>query len=767
MEHPNQGTLPYTEVQWQAITTLGETVEADLQRLNVQLMMGGEPTFVAIDDFESPEWRTEALGTEKRRRAATLRDRLATQFAPPGYLPYDGFGKLYPGEVAPRWALAAYWRSDGIPLWPAPPNSPLPALDSPLSACPLITQLAQHLTLPTDLIQPAYEADADDTAEPAGYVLPLLPIVVQTDNTPAELHWSSCHWIWEEADWRLYPGDSPIGLRLPLGRLAPTASDLLPEATLPLQPGLPNDQHPFHLAPANTIQVALTVEVRDGHIQVFLPPWGSAQGFVDLVAAIARVATQLKLPVRLGGYLPAASQGLVGFQITPDPGVIEVNIHPVATWPALVTQTLTLYETATQCQLGTEKYAWDGQRLSTGGGAHITVGGTRPEDSPLLRRPDLLRSLITYWQHHPSLSYLFAGLFVGPTSQSPRVDEGRHESLYELEVAFQSLSPGSAIPPAVVDRLLRNLLIDVTGNTHRAEFCIDKLYPVENPRNQLGILEFRAIAMPPQAPMRLVQLLLIRACIARFWQQPYTRPLVRWGTTLHDRFLLPHYLEQDLRQVLMDCQEGGYSFDLDWFQPFFAFRFPVYGTMTLDTGHGPLHLELRHAIEPWHVLGEEMQNGRTVRCVDASLERLQVRLQGLAANSPNADGLSDRYQVLCNGQRVPLRSTGRLGEYVGGVRFRARQTLQMLHPAIAPHTPLHFTVVDTWHGPQALGGCVYHVQAPDGQIYSTLPTTPEVAAQRCAERFIPQPPQPGKVTVPPLRLNPEYPLTLDLRREIR
>lgn len=767
MEYPNQGTLPYTQAQWQALMALGETVEADLQRLNVQLMMGGEPTFVAIDDFESPEWRTEALGTEKRRRATILRDRLAAQFAPPGYLPYDGFGKRYPGEVNPRWALAAYWRADGIPLWLMPPNSPLTVLDSPGSAYALITQLAQHLTVPTDLIQPAYAADTGDTPEPVGYILPLLPIGNQTADAPAELYWSSCRWTWETAAWRLYPGDEPIGLRLPLERLVPTERDLLGEAILPLQPGPPTAQHPFYLAPDNTIQVALTVEVRDGHIQVFLPPWGSAQGFVDLVAAIAHVSSQLKLPVRLGGYLPATSQGLVGFQITPDPGVIEVNIHPVATWPALVTQTLTLYETATQCQLGTEKYGWDGQRLSTGGGAHITVGGICPEDSPLLRRPDLLRSLITYWQHHPSLSYLFTGLFVGPTSQSPRVDEGRHESLYELEVAFQSLLPGSDIPPAVVDRLLRNLLIDVTGNTHRAEFCIDKLYPVDNPRNQLGILEFRAIAMPPHASMRLVQLLLIRALIARFWQQPYTRPLVRWGTMLHDRFLLPHYLEQDLQQVLMDCQESGYHFDRDWFQPFFAFRFPIYGTITLDTEHGPLHLELRHAIEPWHVLGEEMQNGRTARCVDASLERLQVRLQSLAANSPNADSLSDRYQVLCNGQRVPLRSTGRLGEYVGGVRFRARQTLQMLHPGIAPHAPLHFTVVDTWHGPQALGGCVYHVQAPDGQIYPTLPPTPEIAAQRRAERFMPLPPQPGKVTVPPLYLNPEYPLTLDLRREIR
>ncbi|WP_448564329.1 transglutaminase family protein [Trichothermofontia sp.] len=760
MESPMQGTRPYTEAQWQAIKTLGETVEADLQRLNVQLMMGGEPTFVAIDDFESPEWRTEALGTEKRQRAAALRDRLAAQFASPGCLLYDGVGKLYPGEVTPRWALACYWRSDGIPLWPAPlPTQPIKP-HSPHSAHTLITHLAQHLHLPTDLIQSAYEVEAE---EPAGYVLPLLPIPEPAH--PTGLHWSSCRWAWDVPDWRLYPGEGPIGLRLPLGNLVPPET-LLSEATLPLQPGLPTAQHPVHLAPDNTIQVALSVEVREDRIQVFLPPWGSAQGFVDLVAAIAQVATLLKFPVRLGGYLPAASQGLVGFQITPDPGVIEVNIHPVASWQALVTQTLTLYDTAAQCQLGTEKYDWNGQRLSTGGGAHITLGGTTLAASPLLRRPDLLRSLITYWQHHPSLSYLFAGLFVGPTSQSPRVDEGRHESLYELEVAFQTLSTTADVPPAVVDRLLRNLLIDVTGNTHRAEFCIDKLYPVENPRNQLGILEFRAVAMPPSAPMRLLQLLLIRACVARFWQQPYARPLIRWGTTLHDRFLLPHYLEQDLRQVLMECQEAGYDFDLAWFQPFFAFRFPVYGTTTFDTGHGSLQLELRHAIEPWHVLGEEMHNGRTARYVDASLERLQVKLQGLAMHSPNADGLSDRYQVLCNGQRVPLRSTGRVGEYVGGVRFRARQTLQMLHPVIAPHAPLHFTVVDTWHGPQSLGGCVYHVQAPDGQGYATLPETPEVAAHRCAERFIPQPPQPGVVTIPPLRLNPEYPLTLDLRWEI-
>jgi len=795
MEDLMQGEpRPYTQTQWQAIVALGEVVEADLQRLQVQLMMGGEPTFVAIDDFESPEWRTEALGTEKRRRAETLRDRLAAQFAPPGHLLYNGVGKLYPGEIAPRWALGCYWREDGVPLWPewASPdiaqrlhrritNSPAIATGSATpSATPIapssssiatnpahafITHLVAILNLPQDLIQPAYEDliqpayEKVEAAAPAGYVLPLLPVLVQE-----ALHWGSCRWTWETPDWRLLPGQGPIGLRLPLGSLKQPDS-LTQEATLPLQPGLPEGQCPCHLTPDNAIQVALTVELRDGHLHLFIPPWGSAQGFVELVAAIAQVAQTLALPVILEGYLPAANQGLLGFQITPDPGVIEVNIHPVADWPALVDQTIALYETATQCQLGTEKYGWDGQRLSTGGGAHITLGGTTPEHSPLLRRPDLLRSLITYWQHHPSLSYLFAGLFVGPTSQSPRVDEGRHESLYELEVAFQALSPETEVPPAVVDRLLRNLLIDATGNTHRAEFCIDKLYPVENPRSQLGILEFRAFAMPPQAPLRLVQLLLIRACVARFWQQPYTRPLVRWGTTLHDRFLLPHYLQQDLQQVLTEFQEWGYAFDPAWFQPFFDFRLPVYGTTVLDTGHGPLILELRHAIEPWHVLGEEVSNGRTARYVDASLERLQVRLQGIATHSPNVDSFSDRYQIVCNGQRVPLRSTGHRGEYVAGIRFRARQTLKMLHPAIASHAPLRFEVVDTWHGPQSLGGCEYHVQAPDGQIYTTLPTTPAVAAQRRAERFIPQPPRLGQVTVPPLVLNPEYPLTLDLRRE--
>ncbi|WP_448572316.1 transglutaminase family protein [Trichothermofontia sp.] len=759
MERPTPEASPYTEAQWQAIVTLGDTVEADLQRLQVRLMMGGEPTFVAIDDFESPEWRTEALGAEKRRRAEQLRDRLTAEFAPPGSLRYNGVGKLYPGEAGPRWALGCYWREDGMPLWPtvaAPPiASPTPVTLA--QARTLITQLVAILGLPADLIQPAYEVEAE---APGGYVLPLLPSL-----EGERLHWRSCRWTWETADRRLLPGQGPIGLRLPLGSLRPPES-LIQEATLPLQPGLPTGQHPFSLAPDNAIQVALTVEVRDGQIYLFIPPWGSAQGFVELVAAIAQAATSLALPVTLEGYLPAANQGLVGFQITPDPGVIEVNIHPVADWPALISQTTTLYEVAAQCQLGTEKYGWDGQRLSTGGGAHITLGGTYPEDSPLLRRPDLLRSLITYWQHHPSLSYLFAGLFVGPTSQSPRVDEGRHESLYELEVAFQSLSPEADVPPAVVDRLLRNLLIDVTGNTHRAEFCIDKLYPVENPRNQLGILEFRAFAMPPQAQMRLLELLLIRACIARFWQQPYARPLVRWGTTLHDRFLLPHYLAQDLQQVLVEFQELGYGFDLAWFQPFFEFRFPRYGTVVLDTSHGPLVLELRHAIEPWHVLGEEVSNGRTARYVDASLERLQVKLQGIATHSPNADSLSDRYQVLCNGRRLPLRSTGHRGEYVAGVRFRARQTLNMLHPAIAAHVPLHFDVVDTWHDQLALGGCVYHVQAPDGEIYATLPSTPAVAAQRRAERFIPQPAQRGKVTVPPLALNPEYPLTLDLRQAV-
>lgn len=753
---------PYTEEQWQQIDALGHRVEEELNRLGVGLTMGGEPTFVSTDDFESLQWKIAALGDEKRELARKLLGRLGPRFSAQGGLLHYGQGKWYPGEALPRWALACYWREDGVPLWRNPKLLALEGKDyghTQQEVALFIQNLIQGLGIAPEYVMPAYEPD---TNELAGYTLPLLAV---RREEKGQVYWQTCRWTPPENRLQLTPGYSPLGLRLPLGMI-PWAEDLEEEAmvTLDSEPIAPNATPVA--SSDNSIRVALSVELRDGLLHVFLPPFSSARGYADLLATIENSAQAADIPVLIEGYPPLGNAGIIGFQITPDPGVLEVNIHPAAHWQELVKIHTTLHEEAEQCGLGIEKYTQDGRRVDTGGGSHITIGGQTTAESPLLRRPDLLRSLISYWQNHPSLSYLFAGLFVGPTSQAPRVDEARHESLYELEIAFQSLKPDQAVPPSLVDRLLRNLLVDVTGNTHRTAFCIDKLFPMENYRTQMGLLEFRAFSMPPHVQMSLLQMLLIRTLVAWFWEKPYTEPLIRWGTTLHDRFMLPYYLGEDLKEVVADLEKVGYPFRLEWFEPFFEFRFPRYGAVTLQAlDHTSLQLELRHAIEPWHVLGEETTGGMTARYVDSSMERIQVTLRGAVGSALEGDHFSGRYIVTCNGRPVPLKSTGISGEYVGGVRFRARQLAASLHPAIDPHSPLVFDLIDTQEE-KSLGGCIYYVNQPNGEPYEKFPTNHQEAASRMEERFLPNAPAPGKVKIPTVHLSPEYPLTLDLRQVV-
>ena len=790
-------TLPYTDAQWQAIDALGEQVDADLVAHDVRLTQGGEPTFVSIDDMEGPEWNYTALSPKKRQLGEILIKRLKSKFAPEGFLHY-GQGKWYPGEPLPRWALGVFWRTDGVPLWQGDTliaDTTKPGTATVAGARAFGENITLTLGLPATLLITAHEdvpkllqaeaalpenADplsADLTkpderarlarlltaglSSPAGFVLPLKANV----DDSAGIVWESSPWPLKREHLYALPGDSPLGLRLPLGSLP----ELLPEEAeqdFPVDPFAPRKALPARTAlsakrakvrgrkPREVVKTALTLQVRDGHLFVFMPPCEKLEAYVALLAAIEDTARKLNTPVAIEGYTPPRDPRVKVLMVTPDPGVIEVNIHPAASWRDLLANMQTLYEEARQARLGTEKFMLDGRHTGTGGGNHVTLGGATPADSPLLRRPDLLQSLITYWQNHPSLSYLFSGMFIGPTSQAPRVDEARDDRLYELAIAFQQLGrkyeSGRESPqPWLVDRLLRHMLTDLTGNTHRSEFSIDKLYSPDSATGRLGLLEFRAFEMPPHARMSAVQVLLLRALVARFWRDPYRGELIPWSTALHDRWLLPHFVAADIRDVAADLDRAGYAFDPAWFEPFVEFRFPRFGTAT----YAGVTLELRQAIEPWHVLGEEVSLGATARYVDSSVERMQIKVVGMTGG---------RHAVTCNGRALPLTPTGVPGEFVAGVRFRAWSPPSALHPTIGVQAPLTFDLIDTW-SQRALGGCMYHVVHPGGRNYATFPVNANEAEARRVARFWAHGHTPGPMTVHPEPPNPATPATLDLR----
>lgn len=826
-------TKPYTDRQWEQIHELGHSVDERLKRNDVRLTMGGEPTFVSIDDMEGAEWNTAAVGVAKQQLSGRLLRHLRDRFAPTGLLHY-GQGKWYPGEPLPRWAYCCLWRTDGEPIWsdPALLGDPLIAGDATVDAAgEFLADLAERLEVDGNHIRPAHEdvwhtmaqerrlpvdvdvrkfdVDADEDrrrlasiiergmSRPVGFVLPLARAWWQ-----GRACWTSGQWHVRSERLFLVPGDSPIGLRLPMESLPVAIRG--DGAVIPVDPfaeryPLPGYEElrrrarnrglsegmaaaaiqtqsraggagerrrfsagnglesrspdeaapPGPLVPLVEVRTALCVEPRAGRLHVFMPPVASLEDYLELVSTIEWLAKARQQPVVIEGYLPPADHRLRILKVTPDPGVIEVNVQPAHNWPELVDITTGLYDDARQSRLGTEKFQLDGKHTGTGGGNHIVLGGPTAPDSPFLRRPDLLRSFLAYWNNHPSLSYLFSGAFIGPTSQAPRVDEGRRDALYELDIAFRQIPEATQVPPWLVDRVFRNFLVDLTGNTHRAEFCIDKLYSPDHAHGRLGLVELRGFEMPPHARMSLAQQLLVRAMTAWFWEHPYRAPLIRWGTALHDRFLLPNPVRFDLAEVLRDLRGAGFDFQDDWFAPHVEFRFPVIGAVHYDG----LKLELRTAIEPWYVLGEEPGGGGTTRFVDSSVERLQVLLTGMT---------SPRYGVTCNGRPVPLQRTAVNGELVAGVRYRAWQPPSCLHPTLGVHTPLTFDVVDLW-GERSIGGCRYHVDHPGGLNSATYPVNALEAECRRGARFIDHGHTGGRISVRSEPPNPEFPFTLDLR----
>ena len=850
-EHPRI-TKPFSDESWAALDALGEKVDAALKAGDVRLTMGGEPTFVSIDDFEGDEWNTGADGPTKRKLADKLIQRLRDRFAPGGFLHY-GQGKWYPGETLPRWTFSLYWRRDGLPIWHDPglvAGENGAGTATKVEAERLLQAMAEELGVGADHVIPAYEDPANwilkegnlpenvtpensklkdpeernriarvferGLTEPSGYVLPIqrwqakastkakvgkgaAKKKVAMAETPGRVatkgRWKSEKWKLRRGHMFLAPGDSPVGYRLPLESLTWIPPQLYPHV-IPADPSEERGPLPDYAAfigtsqgyalqgnppaeqaraqftaseggrqqvqeqsfseVAGSVRTAMSVEARDGRLCVFMPPVERIEDYLELVAAAEAAAKQIGLPVHIEGYAPPHDPRMNVMRVTPDPGVIEVNVHPATSWRECVDITTTLYDEARQCRLGCDKFMIDGRHTGTGGGNHVVVGGATPNDSPFLRRPDVLKSLLLLWQKRPSLSYLFSGMFIGPTSQAPRIDEARHDALYELEIALSQIhTPGAGpggdpyTPPWLVDRLLRNLLVDVSGNTHRTEICIDKLFSPDGPTGRLGLVEFRGFEMPPDPRMSLAQQVLVRAIIARMWKSPITGNLVRWGTTLHDRFMLPHFVWQDFLDLLRDLSAHGFELRPEWFEAQLEFRFPFCGEIEVEG----VKLEVRQALEPWHVLGETGAIGGTVRYADSSAERVQVKL---TAADPG------RYRVAANRRPVPLQQVGN-GEAVAGVRYKAWKPPLSLHPVLPTNVPLVFDVFDSWSG-RAIGGCVYHVAHPGGRSYDTFPVNGNEAEARRLARFEPHGHSPGMYQLAEESPHPEFPHTLDLRR---
>ena len=756
--HTPRPRRPYTDAQWQALLDAGEAVDDRLEAAGVALTTGGEPTWTSREHPRDPVWLTDALGPTKRAQGVRFAAGIHARMAPGGII-LERMGKQYPGESLPRWALDVLWRHDGVPLWrdrarlalatsgPVPAThehartfavavnkalgvdlEPVAAFEDPWFA------IRTEADLPTDVDPTTATVDDPETRHRLARMLTRglsTPVGWVTPIQPWQGRWRAQRWPLRRGRLFLVPGDSPVGLRLPLDRLPGPPAWLDTEDPWSPRPPLPREVHqaPGGAAAAPdpggevaSVRTALTVEAREGVLHVFLPPLPRLEDFIALVDAVERATADTGMSVRLEGYAPPPDPRLSCVSVTPDPGVLEVNL-PVCHRTRDLAETMdTLHRAALEAGLTTERFQLDGRSAGSGGGCHLTLGGPDPSRSVFLTRPDVLASLLRFVQHHPSLSYLFTGLFVGPTSQAPRVDEARRDSLDELELALAQLSRGGDRPaPWFIDRLLRNLLVDVTGNTHRTEICIDKLFNPGSASGRLGILELRAFEMPPNPRMVVAMTWLLRALVATFVERPYDLPLIDHGRRLHDRFLLPFALWEDLQDVLAHLDRAGVPADPQWFTPFVACRFPEIGRVQA----GPVTLTVRPALQPWPVLGEESTGATTSRFVDSSLERIEVTARGVDPS---------RHVLAVNGWRLPLHATRDPEVVAAGITFRAWQPPHCLHPHLGIHHPLRIDVIDAGQA-RALGAATYHAWHPEGRAFDEPPLTAFEAASRRATRL--------------------------------
>jgi uncharacterized protein (DUF2126 family) len=707
-----------SEALWARASATCESVARAARDADLEMVIA--PSLSLRADEEGPEWHTQALGGRKQALAAALIDQLCARL---GLAPVvqAGQGDWFAGEPAPRWRMTAWWRADGRPVWSR--GSPLTGSereepDTAEDAEGFSRALAEALGLPAQAVQPAWEDPMQDLwaerhalqyrpgsaelatpegraalldqlcarrAAPAGYVLPLA-----AGDAPGR--WSTGPWSLRRDALYLLPGEAPLGFRLPLDALAESALAPEPPPADPFAPpeSLPQGPHgPVAAGGEGQIldhgpRSALCVELRQGRLRVFIPPLRRTEELLHLLAAVEAVALARGLHVALEGYAPPPDARVRRLEIEPDVGCLRLALPGLQDAPAQHELLATVYRVAGELGLEASRLAPDGSLLPCAVGDRIDLAGPDAARSPFLRSPALLGALLRYWQAHPALSFLFAAPPVGQAASAPRVEEGRDDALYELELALARLPADARERPWLADRYLRQLTADVAGDPTRAEFQFDHLYHPQRAERRQGSLRLGGWEALPDARLTAIRLLLLRALVLRLAAAP-PGVAAAWGSALRDRFLLPAVLEADLRSVLDELAGAGFDVPYAAFEPWLQARFPVLGR--LASGH--LELTLRPALEPWPLLAETASGGGTARFIDVANTRVEFRLRGLTPG---------RHAVLCNGRRLPLQPMATAGEAVAGLRFKASDPPATLHPGLPVTERLDLELLDLRSG---------------------------------------------------------------------